>query len=48
MLFIFLRRYQKTNLKKKAITAKISNIKKRKYNIFIFQKTEKNIIFEHT
>ena len=32
----------KTKVSKKTITAKISNIKKRKYNLFIFQKIDKN------
>ena len=33
-LFIFLRRYWKTKIQKKSITTKISNIKKRRYNLF--------------
>ena len=44
MLFDSLRRYRKTKIYKKVITTKIRNIKKRRYNLFIFQKTEENRI----
>ena len=40
-LFTFLRKYQKTKVLKRTITAKINNIKKQRYNLLIFQKTEK-------
>ena len=43
-LFTFLWRYRKTKVSNKKITTKISNIKNRRYNLFIFQKTEKNRI----
>ena len=42
-LFIFQRRYRKTKVLKKSIRTKL-NVKKRRYNIFVFQKAEKNRI----
>ena len=47
-LFTFLRKYQKMKVLKRTITAKINNIKKQRYNLLIFQKTEKKKNFQHT
>ena len=44
-LFIFPRRYPKSKESKKTITTKISNIKKRRYNLFTFFRKLRKIEF---